>query len=220
MPTPARFLFDTDFAAPPRGADAAPEVPTITVAEHEARLAAAEKAARAKGVEEGRAAVEAKAAQRLADEAGRLAAAAQSMLAVLDADRRRIEADAVRVADAIARKLAGALIDRLPREAVLAAFATALDALRRAPHVVVRLSPEDAGPIGEAIGAEARKRGFDGRIVILGEPDVRRGDCRIEWADGGMVVDHQALADAVAALVDAHIATLDTGTGAGEGATP
>jgi flagellar assembly protein FliH len=217
MPTPARFLFDTDFSTPPPGVAAVPEVPTLTLADHEARLAAAEKAARAKGLEEGRAAAEVKAAQRLADEAGRLAAAAQSMLALLDGDRRRIEADALRVAETVARKLSGALLDRLPREAVLAVFAAALEPLRRAPHVVVRLAAEDAGPIGEAISAEARKRGFDGRIVILGEDGIKRGDCRIEWADGGIVVDHDTLDAAVSAAIAAYIATLETAP-AGAGA--
>jgi flagellar assembly protein FliH len=215
MSIPARFLFDLDFAAPPRGADAVSNVSTITIAEHDARLAAAEKAARAKGFEEGRASVEAKAAHRLADEAARLAAAAQSMLALLDEERRRIEADAIRVAEAIACKLAGSLIERLPRDAVLSVFAAALDPLRLSPHVVVRLSADDAGPIGEAIAAEAKKRGFEGRIVILGEPNLSRGDCRIEWADGGITVDHAALASAVADLVDAHVGALAITAGEG-----
>ncbi|HUG62252.1 MAG TPA: FliH/SctL family protein [Methylomirabilota bacterium] len=210
MTAPARFLFDTDFAAPLSGAASAePSQPTITVAEHEAKLAAAEKAARAKGFEDGRNAAESKAAGRLADEAGRLAAAAQSMLAILDVERARIEADALRVAEAVARKLAGGLIEALPREAVLAVFTQALQPLRSAPHVVVRLAAEDAGPIGEAIGAIARERGFAGRLVVLGEPDIGRGDCRIEWADGGIVVDRAALDAAVAAVVAAHVATLD-----------
>ena len=104
-------------------------------------------------------------------------------------------------------------------------FSEYLSTALLAASASAQVRPSEAPPLlpaaqGEAIGAEARKRGFDGRIVILGEPDVRRGDCRIEWADGGMVVDHQALADAVAALVDAHIATLDTDADAGEGATP
>ncbi len=33
----------------------------------------------------------------------------------------------------------------------------------------------------------ARERGFEGRIVVLGEPDIALGDARLEWADGGIV---------------------------------
>ncbi len=32
----------------------------------------------------------------------------------------------------------------------------------------------------------ARDCGFDGRLVVLAEPDIAPGDCRIEWADGGV----------------------------------
>ena len=144
------------------------------------------------------------------------------MLAILDGERQRIEADALRVAEAVARKLAGALLDHLPREAVLSVFRAALDPLRRAPHVVVRLSADDAGPIGEAIEAEARRRGFEGRLVVLGEPEIGRGDCRIEWADGGIVVDHAAIAAEVAAVIAAHIAETEPmdAVPSGNGATP
>ena len=32
----------------------------------------------------------------------------------------------------------------------------------------------------------ARAHGFEGKLVVLGEPSVGVGDCRIEWADGGV----------------------------------
>ena len=38
----------------------------------------------------------------------------------------------------------------------------------------------------------ARRVGFDGRLLVLAEPDIGIGDCRIEWADGGMTRDHAA----------------------------
>ena len=31
-----------------------------------------------------------------------------------------------------------------------------------------------------------RAHGYEGRLVVLGEPSVAVGDCRIEWADGGI----------------------------------
>ena len=33
----------------------------------------------------------------------------------------------------------------------------------------------------------ARERGYEGRLVVLGDPDMAAGDARIEWADGGIV---------------------------------
>jgi flagellar assembly protein FliH len=210
MAVPARFLFDTDFAA--TAAAVASPVPTLSLVEHEERLGEAIAQARATGFEEGRAAAEARATGRLAEEAGRLAAAAQSILAVLDVERARIEAEALALAETVSRKLAGALLDRFPREAVLAVFDEALDCVRRAPHVVVRLSADDAGPLGGALEHIARERGFAGRLVILGEPDIAQADCRIEWADGGIVVDRAALEASVAAIVASHVSAL-TATG-------
>ena len=32
----------------------------------------------------------------------------------------------------------------------------------------------------------SRAHGFAGRLVVLGEPNIAAGDCRIEWADGGV----------------------------------
>ena len=40
-----------------------------------------------------------------------------------------------------------------------------------------------------------RARSFEGRLVVLAEPDIALGDCRIEWADGGINRD-SAAADA------------------------
>jgi flagellar assembly protein FliH len=41
-----------------------------------------------------------------------------------------------------------------------------------------------------------RAKSFEGRLVVLAEPDITVGDCRIEWADGGINRD-SAAADAV-----------------------
>ncbi len=48
----------------------------------------------------------------------------------------------------------------------------------------------------------AREHGFEGRLVVLGEPDMPPGDARLEWADGGVVRERArieaALAEALA----------------------
>ena len=37
------------------------------------------------------------------------------------------------------------------------------------------------------LGEIVRTRGFEGRLVVLAEPEIAPGDCKIEWADGGIV---------------------------------
>lgn len=211
MAAPARFLFDVDFAAPsPRAAPppsepAPPPEPVIALTAHEARLAAAEKAAFERGLAEGRRSAEARAAGRLAEEAGRLAGAVQSIVGVLDDERRRIEAEATRLAEAVGRRLAGALIDRAPRDFVLSVIGDVFAPLRKAPHLVIRLAAADAEPIRTEVSRLAAERGFEGRLVVLGEDGMAPGDCRIEWADGGIVFDRAAVEAAISAAVDNHL---------------
>ncbi|MBL8573529.1 MAG: flagellar assembly protein FliH [Hyphomicrobiaceae bacterium] len=210
MAAPARFLFDRDFAAPPPPPPAppappVPEVPRIDVAEHETILAAMSAVARQDGFDEGyragRAAAEARAAERIAEEAARLAASARSILAVLDQDRLRIEREAIDVALLAARKLAPALIAREPLAEITELLRECLRPLARTPHLVVRLTPEHVEALRPALDDYARQTGFSGRLMLIGEPDIAVGDCRIEWTDGGITRDRAAVeAEIVAAI--------------------
>ncbi len=209
MASPARFLFDTDFAAPPPVPEPeVPPTPTIEVPTHEALVAAAEDAAYARGLAAGREAEEARQSTRLAEEAARLVSVAQSILAVLDVDRARVEADAARVATLVGTKIAGRLIELHPEERILAVVSEALAPLRKAPHLVVRMAADDAGAIRGALDRIVQERGFEGRLVVLGEPDIARGDCRIEWADGGIVLDRAATEAAIDAALQTHLALI------------
>ncbi len=212
MAAPARFLFDNDFSAPAARADAAPATVMVPEPEHLSRLAEAEAAAYERGLAAGRDSAEAQAADRtareamrLSDEAPRLARAAQSNLAVLDTERARIEADAVRLAETVAIKIAGSLVERQPRERILGLLEDCFAPLRAAPHLVIRLSDADAEPIQTELKRLVAERGFEGRLVVLGEPGMARGDCRIEWADGGIVLDHAAIIAGIEAAIARHL---------------
>lgn len=212
MAAPARFLFDNDFSAPTARADAVPATVMIPEPEHLERLAEAEAAAYERGLAAGRETAEAQAADRtareatrLSDEAQRLASAAQSILAVLDTERARIEADAMRLAEIVAVKIAGSLVERQPRERILAMMEDCFAPLRAAPHLVVRLSDADAEPIQAELRRLVAERGFEGRLVVLGEPGMPRGDCRIEWADGGIVLDHATIVAGIEAAIARHL---------------
>lgn len=228
MAAPARFLFDTDFSAPATRADAVPATVMVPEPEHLARLAAAEEAAYQRGLAAGRESAEAQAADRtareamrLSDEAQRLASAAQSILAVLDTERARIEADAMRLAETVAIKIAGSLVERQPRERILGLLEDCFAPLRAAPHLVIRLSDLDAEPIQNQLRRLVSERGFEGRLVVLGEPGMARGDCRIEWADGGIVLDHAAVIAGIEAAIARHLMATDPADPTSKsGATP
>ncbi len=205
MAMPARFLFDNDFSrieeeTVVESSDAAP------IDAYLARLSAAADEAYQRGLAEGRAAAEAEASRRVAEEAGRLVSAAQGILGALDADRERIEKDAAGLAFATARKLAETLIAREPTAEMEALIADCLGPLRQAPHIVIRVDADNVDRIKAEADRIAQERGFTGRLVVLAEPDLGNGDCRIEWADGGIVRDIAALEAAAGEAIERYFA--------------
>ncbi|XYD07324.1 FliH/SctL family protein [Methylobacterium sp. NMS12] len=182
------FLFETDFRS------ARPSAETLRAAEAAAQ---AEAEAYARGVQEGRVQAEAQVQGRLADAMTRLALAAAGLIAQADARDLEREAQAVEVAMMIARKVAGDALDAAPLAGIGEAARTALQHLRGVPHLVVRVHDslvEDAETLVKRL---ARERGYEGRLVVLGDPDMAAGDARIEWADGGIVRERARIEAAV-----------------------
>lgn len=211
MTNPVRFLFDNDFAAPPPEA-AVPEedaIPMMPVSEHEARLAQVEAEAIERGRREGEESAVAAAQNRLAAEAERLADAANRMIEMLDGDMRRIEGQAVDLCAEIARRIAGHALDAYPQAQILALIEECLSPLRRVRHLAIRVNEAEAEHLKAPIESLAAKNGFEGRLLILGEPDTAPGDCRIEWADGGILFEKQTVLQAVDETVGAFLASRD-----------
>jgi len=59
----------------------------------------------------------------------------------------------------------------------------------------------------ERIERLAKQSGFAGRLVILAEPEIETGDCRIEWADGGVVLERAAIEAKISELVGRYMAS-------------
>ena len=92
---------------------------------------------------------------------------------------------------------------------VAAAFALGVDAFRQllaSPHVVVRVSDKIYDAAREKMEEISRQTGFEGRLVMLGEPEIAEGDCRIEWADGGVIRDRAAAQSLITETVNRFIA--------------
>ncbi|MCC2112819.1 MAG: flagellar assembly protein FliH [Hyphomicrobiales bacterium] len=204
MASPAKFLFDTDFGAPER--DEEEERPVVDLADHEAALEAAEARGRAAGFEDGRSAVEAEAARAQAAAAERLANAAEALLSAVDTERRANERLALELAMTVARKLAPALIALEPLKEVEALIEECLGPLRQTPHLVIRIGEAHVEPLRELVDRLAYEKGFEGRLVILGEPEIADGDCRIEWADGGIVRDGEETAGRIEMVLERYLA--------------
>ena len=59
------------------------------------------------------------------------------------------------------------------------------------PHIVVRVSADIHDLAQQKLEDIARARGFDGRLMVVADAAIAVGDCRIEWADGGINRDRE-----------------------------
>ncbi|MBE7733163.1 FliH/SctL family protein [Devosia faecipullorum] len=192
----ARFTFDLNLETRPMSAAPAndappppPPVPTIPEDVVAQLVASAREDGYAEGVAAGERNAGAMAAQTLAAASGTLATQSASMAEALDraiADHRR---EAVELALGIGRKLALHLLARYPEVELEALVAECLASLGGVPHLVIRCHPELADSIRDNATAQMAHSGFSGRLVVMGEPDIRLGDGRLEWVDGGVVRD-------------------------------
>jgi flagellar assembly protein FliH len=202
MGAPAKFLFDVDFAT---GSDGRPVERSITLAEHALKLAEAEAAAHRKGYADALDDAKVEADRRIAEALERIAVSLGAASNALSAIETRLECEAVEVAVAVARKLAPALIAREPFAEISALASDCFRELIAAPHIVVRVNEALYAPAREKLDEIARAKSFQGRLVVLAEPDITVGDCRIEWADGGISRDAVAADAAIGTAVASYI---------------
>ncbi|ALK10355.1 FliH/SctL family protein [Blastochloris viridis] len=205
----ARFLFDTDFGAPKQEAE-----PRIPLADHDAAVAAAEARGHARGRAEAIAERVAETERQIAFGLDRVADAFCRVLAALPPIEARLEREAVDVAVAVARKLSTALIAREPMAELTTLIADCFAELRSTPHIVVRVNDALLAPLKERLDRLASEAGFTGRLVLLAEPSIAVGDGRVEWADGGVVLDSAATLAKVDELVQRFIAARATANAA------
>jgi flagellar assembly protein FliH len=208
MPPPAKFLFDRDFAA------TAEVKPAIPLGLHQAKLADADAAGYRRGYAAAKAEILAEAEQRSAAALERITAALESLMRGLSGVEAMLETEAVDVAVAVAKKLAAALIEREPLAEISALAMDCFRHLVTAPHVVVRVNDGQHASVGKPIEEMVRARGLTSHLVVLAEPDIQTGDCRIEWADGGVNRDRSAteavIDEAVSRYVKARLAAAGT----------
>ncbi len=214
MASPARFNFDLDLGTP-RNHSA-----VISESAMAGLIAAAREEARAAGIAEGERGAAARAAKQLAAAADRLADQAAAMAAASDDALKQTVADGVKLALVSARRLAGGLIAREPVAEIEALLTECLSTLDGVPHLVVRCHPELAEAVRDMATARIQTSGFTGRLVVLGEPELALGDARIEWADGGIVRDINAISARIDAAVANYFAARGIAPAARETDTP
>jgi len=202
MAQPAKFLFDTDFGAPEKTRERA-----ASAAEIAQKVAAAEATAYRNGYEAAQREAKVEADRRVASALEQINIQLQGISARFSSIESRMETEAVDVAVAVARKLCAALVAAEPLGEITGLVHDCFAHLVATPHLVLRINDSLYELAREKIEKLAKQSGFEGRLVILAEPEIATGDCRIEWADGGVVLDRAAIDAKINELVGRYMAS-------------
>jgi flagellar assembly protein FliH len=204
MAAPAKFLFDTDFAAPDKTRERA-----ATAVEIAEKIANAEARAYRAGYEAAQREAKAESDRRSALALEEIGIAVKAIASRFSGIEARMETEAVDVAVAVARKLCNELVSREPLGEITALVSDCFSHLVATPHLVVRINDQLYDAARADIERQAAQGGFEGRLVILAEPGIATGDCRIEWADGGVVLERAAVEAKISELVGRYLASRD-----------
>jgi flagellar assembly protein FliH len=198
MKANAKYMFDEDFASG--------EKPTITMVEHERRREDAESAAYRKGFAAAQAQAHAEADERIAVALGIIGETLGRLSRGLHGVEARLETEAVQVAVAVASKLAPELIARQPFVEIERLAGDCFRQLVSTPTISIHVGPDIHESAKQKLDAIANSRGFEGRLAVLADPSIGPGDCRIEWADGGVIRDRAAAEAVIAEVVGRYVA--------------
>lgn len=191
-----KFTFDTVFT-PEGGVSAAPARERLTYKRDEVEEI------RKASVAEGEASAVAAAEARTATALEAIAHAVNGLSDALNAARADMRRDAVDLAFAAARASAQAALDHFPEEALAAAFADTLDALRDEPVIVATVAAEAAEAVAARLATLADAGGLAGSVRVETGP----GPARIEWSGGAVMLDPDAALARAREAADRWLAT-------------
>jgi flagellar assembly protein FliH len=202
MSSTRKFQFDVSFdgvAQDGKGGIA----PSPTEPRHSAKeLAAARERAFAEGRAAGEAAARATIDHATAQALARIAEHAGVLLQAQAASDQRNTHAAVEVAAAMVRKLYPELARRSGLVEIEGALAHALETMRTEPRIVVRVCDALLDPLRDRLESITAATGYEGRVVLIADGAIAAGDCRVEWADGGVERDTGRLWREIQAALD------------------
>lgn len=189
MAAATKFMFGTDFGEGGRKTVSEAELAAAKAEAREEARQAARTEALAEGFHAGQEQARQEIGAQLGALAGLLARSAEQLMAQETARTAVIEEQAGHLALTLARALAGVALAERPQAALASAIRECLDHARHAPHLVLRVNEAMVDTAEELAGRLSAEHGFSGKLIVLGEPDIAPGDGRIEWAEGGFVLD-------------------------------
>jgi flagellar assembly protein FliH len=148
----------------------------------------------------------AQAEQRVAAALEAIADAASAVLTRLDAESQALRAEAVQVALAAAKKIAGAALDEFGLERAVRALEAAMDTLRHQPRLVVKLPPDMAEALKPRLAEMCETHAYAAAVLVRAEPGLSAGEVVVDWSDGLIAMNPADAANRIEELIDAALA--------------
>lgn len=171
----------------------------------EERLRKTEESAFRKGMASGKAEASEAIAKELVAVMDRVADQVNTLFGQRIQLQDRLERDATQLALAMARKLAATALEMHPHAEIEALITECMEACREQPKIVVRLSQKQCEPLAEKIEELKQRKNFTGEVIVIGDDEIRDGDCLVEWPDGGAERRSAQVSDAIEKLVQSFI---------------
>ncbi|MEO9960380.1 MAG: hypothetical protein ABJF07_08795, partial [Nisaea sp.] len=97
-----------------------------------------------------------------------------------------IQRDAVRLAATIMRKMAPELTRGTELPQIEHVINQAFQFLTEQPKVMIRVAAELEAPLRDKVQLMASRVGYEGEVVLVGDPELVATDCRVSWAAGAV----------------------------------
>lgn len=99
---------------------------------------------------------------------------------------QEMQNDALRLSSSIMRKLAPELVRGTELPQIEHVINEAFQFLTEQPKVMIRVASELEAPLREKVQLMASRVGYEGEVVLVGDPDLVATDCRVSWSAGAV----------------------------------
>ena len=130
----------------------------------------------------------------------------QTLFQEEDQRARLYEAEAVRLADAIFKKLFPALNERHGLDEIHNIIETIVTAQPEAPEIILYVAADFTEKVAQHVAENTHIQSLSGTITVKADPKLEAGDCRLSWKDGGGLRDISRLSSQIAKEIEVLLA--------------
>lgn len=134
-------------------------------------------------------------------------------LTALNEDRSAYKADlaieATQLAHSVATAIAHNLMERYPMEELEALIKECLNLSIGEPRLVIRLHKDEINMVQDKMDQLSQQAAYPGEVILIEGDNLAKGDCLVEWPDGGMERKVAGINDEIQSLLQRHLKALE-----------